>query len=84
MLLLLSPNSRDATAVWQEVIYAVRRSAEIRRGAVLPIIVSDPDRTLSLLRDSAAYAAIEQLQFLDFSSGEFDDNFALLMRILSA
>jgi hypothetical protein len=78
VLLLLSPDTARATFVWRETIYALQRSP----GVVLPIIVSDPDLTRSLVSDSAGYADIEQLEFLDFTSGEFDDNFAVLMEAL--
>jgi hypothetical protein len=84
LLLLLSPEAFDADAIATEVEYAMtRRTRSGRPSNVVPLVVSERERTLSLLGSSRLGRAIGQIQPLDFTSGKFDDNVAKLLRTLA-
>jgi hypothetical protein len=84
LLLLLSPEAFAADEVGMEVEYAVtRRAGSGRSSNVVALIVSERERTLSLLGSSTLGRTLGQITPLDFTSGEFNDNMEKLLRILA-
>lgn len=84
LLLLVSPEAFAADYVGMEVEYAVRRRAGNGRSSnVVALIVSERERTLSLLGSSSLGRTLGQIAPLDLTSGEFNDNFEKLLRVLA-
>lgn len=82
LLLLLSPETFETKGVRLEVDYALRSRATRGLSAnVVPIIAAERERTLSLLGSWPSVSAA--LSPLDFTTGEFSDNFAALRRVLA-
>ncbi len=86
VVVFLSPEALDAVEaafVVAAMEHAVARAAATGKSSnVIPVLVSDRERTLDLLASSPAGEAVGQLQMVDFTSGDFDDNFAELLRTL--
>jgi hypothetical protein len=59
-----------------------RAAATGKSSSVIPVLASDRERTLDLLASIPAGEAVAQMQLIDFTSGDFDDNFAELLRML--
>lgn len=84
VLALLSPEVLSAESVTGEVHYALERAAQSgTRSSIIPIIVSERELTYALLR-SSPIESIRDIQFLDFTEGEIEDNVDRLVALLAS
>jgi hypothetical protein len=84
LLLLLSPEVFTSQIIMNEVILAAALSDESgRHASLVPIVASEREQTLTLLASSPLPAMLKNIAPLDFTAGEFDENMAELVRILT-
>jgi TIR domain len=88
LVVLLSPDAVASTSAsksiaW-EVEYAMRRRDELGKPLyMVPVIVRDWELTLSLLRGGDLAYWVATARWLDFTTGEFNDNMAKLRSVLT-
>jgi hypothetical protein len=78
VLLLLSPKAFESPFIRATLQYVAGRPS-----SVVVIIESDREETLSLLASIPDWPMIGSHAPLDFTTGQFDENFAGLLRVLS-
>jgi hypothetical protein len=84
VLLLLSPEMFTSDIAMNQALLALAmRDASGRHSSVIPIIGSEQELTLSLLASSPLSARLGYMPTLDFTAGEFTDNMAELLRVLT-
>ena len=79
ILVLIGPETFESQAMAAEVEYALRRSAELGAGAILPIFVDVGMDAFTMLEELGLITRNVVL----FSTGDFEDNFARLLAHLA-
>jgi hypothetical protein len=83
VLLLLSHGALRSTEVRRTLQYAENGSSGRGTSArVVPIIARDREEIHSLIAEDPGSPMLESVEWLDFTTGQFEDNLADLMRIL--